>query len=63
MKEKGGQIGCLKIENMHKVNMLKGCFFLYTQLYIVFEIGGLLFVELMIGYEVVVFVCICVSNK
>ena len=47
MKEKGGQIGCLRIENMHKVNILKGCF-LYTQLYIVFEIGWLLSIELMI---------------
>ena len=47
MKEKGGQIGRLRIENMHKVNILKGCF-LYTQLYIVFEIGWLLSIELMI---------------
>ena len=27
MKEMGGQIGRLKIENIHKVNILKGCFF------------------------------------
>lgn len=33
MKEKGGQIGCLKIENMHKVNMLKGCFFIHPIVY------------------------------
>lgn len=29
MKEMDGQIGRLKMENMHKVNILKGCFF-YT---------------------------------
>ena len=33
MKEKGGQIGRLKMENMHKVNILKGCFFIYPIVY------------------------------
>lgn len=33
MKEMDGQIGRLKMENMHKVNILKGCFFIHPIVY------------------------------